>query len=89
MNRELALFDEELARKPQIVAASKVDLLPDRGAVEPLEEHFRSLGYRFCAVSAVTGEGLERLKDMIADGLAERNAPAAGMGAARDMESHG
>ena len=89
VNRELALFDEELARKPQIVAASKVDLLPDRTAVRSLEEHFRSCGYRFCAVSAVTGEGLDRLKDMIADGLAERNAPAAGREAARDMESHG
>ena len=89
VNRELALFDEELARKPQIVAASKLDLLPDRSAVGPLEEHFRSRGYRFCAVSAVTGEGLDRLKDMIAGGLAERNAPAAGMDGARDMESHG
>jgi len=89
VNRELALFDEELSRKPQIVAASKVDLLPDRNAVRPLEEHFRSRGYRFCAVSAVTGEGLDRLKDMIAEGLAERNAPAAGREAARGMESHG
>ena len=89
VNRELALFDEELSRKPQIVAANKVDLLPDRDALGPLEDFFRSRGYRFCAVSAVTGEGLDRLKDMIAGGLAERNAPAAGMEAARHMESHG
>lgn len=90
VNRELALFDEELPRKPQVVVASKVDLLPDRSAVEDLEEFFRSHGYRFCAVSAVTGEGLDRFKDIIADGLAEQNAlAAAGVEAARDMESHG
>ncbi len=77
VNRELALFDEELARKPQIVVASKVDLSPDRGTVRTLEAFFRSSGYRFCAVSAVTGEGLDRLKDIIAEGLAARNALAA------------
>ncbi len=88
VNRELELFDEELARKPQIVAANKVDLLPDRGAVRELEEHFRSRGCRFCAISAVTGEGLDRLGDMIADGLAERSRTAAGEHG-RNMESHG
>jgi len=77
VNRELSLFDEELARKPQIVVASKVDLLPDRGTVRALEAFFRSRGSRFCAVSAVTGEGIDRLKDMIAEGLAARNALAA------------
>ena len=90
VNRELALFDEELARKPQIVAASKVDLLPDRSVVGTLEEFFESRGYRFCAVSAVTGEGLERFKATLADGLAEQKALAAAGGReVRDMESHG
>lgn len=90
VNRELGLFDEELSRKPQIVAASKVDLLADRSAVEELEAFFGVRGYRFCAISAVTGEGLERLKQMIADGLAERRAEAAGRGeAARNLEWYG
>ena len=90
VNRELALFDEELARKPQIVAASKVDLLPDRSVVGTLEAFFESRGYRFCAVSAVTGEGLERFKATLADGLAEQKALAAAGGReVRDRESHG
>lgn len=90
VNRELALFDDELPRKPQIVAASKVDLLPDRGALRALEESFRSRGYRFCAVSAVTGEGLERLKTLVVQGLAAQDAPAApSRPPARGVESHG
>lgn len=90
VNRELELFDEELARKPQIVVANKVDLLPDRSAVRTLEAFFQSRGYRFCAISAVTGEGLDGFKAMLADGLAERNALAAAGGEpARDVESHG
>ncbi len=89
VNRELALFDEELSRKPRIVAASKVDLLPDRAAVRTLEAFFRSRGYRFCAVSAVTGEGLERLKSMIAEGLAERRALGAASEGVGGVESHG
>lgn len=90
VNRELALFDDELPQKPQIVAASKVDLLPDRGALRALEESFRSRGYRFCSVSAVTGEGLERLKTLVVQDLAAREAPAAPSGPpARGMESHG
>lgn len=90
VNRELALFDEELSRKPRIVAANKVDLLPDRSTVEELETFFGVRGYRFCAISAVTGEGLERLKQMIVEGLAERRAESAGRAeAARRLEFHG
>lgn len=90
VNRELALFDDELPQKPQIVAASKVDLLPDRGALRALEESFRSRGYRFCAVSAVTGEGLERLKTLVVQCLAAQDAPAApSRPPAHGVESHG
>jgi len=90
VNRELGLFDEELSRKPQIVAANKVDLLPDRNTVADLEAFFGGQGYRFCAISAVTGEGLERLKRMMAEDLAERRAASGGGGeAARHLELHG
>ncbi len=90
VNRELALFDEELSRKPQIVAANKVDLLPDRNAIEDLEAFLGGRGYRFCAISAVTGEGLERLKQMIVEDLAARRAGSAGRAeAARHLKLHG
>ncbi len=90
VSRELALFDGELGRKPRIVAASKVDLVPDRGRLPTLEAYVRSRGCGFCAVSAVTGEGLDGLRAMIAAGLAEQAALAAGRGEATpSVESHG
>ncbi len=90
VNRELALFDDELPRKLQIVAANKVDLLPDRSTLRSLESFVRSRGFGFCAISAVTGEGLEGLKAMIVDGLAGRHQsvdPAHEV--VRGIESHG
>lgn len=66
INSELALFDEELIRKPQIVTVSKVDLLPHRETLGDLREFFESAGHPFCAISAVTGEGVAELKALIA-----------------------
>lgn len=69
INAELALFDEELLQKPQIVTVSKVDLLPDRAMLSDLRNFFESAGHPFCAISAVTGEGVTELKALIADEL--------------------
>jgi len=61
IRRELSLFNEELASKPQIVAATKMDAVSDPPAVEALETHVRSHDLPFFQISAVTGEGLDRL----------------------------
>ena len=69
LNRELAMFDEELAQKKQIVVINKIDL-PDVQALLPLvEEHFTNLGIPVFPVSAATGEGIPRLLDAIAQHL--------------------
>lgn len=79
INNELALFDEALTQKPQIVAANKIDVLPDRKRLAELRHFFESSGYPFCAISAVTGEGIGELKTLIAAELAgsgeERGRP--------------
>ena len=70
INRELLLYNEDLARRPQLVAANKMDL-PD--AVENLPALKEALGdsYEIFPVSAVTGEGLDRLVYRAAEMLAE------------------
>ncbi len=77
VNREMELYSEELSKKPQIVVANKIDSLSDRGYLEELREHFESKGYPFHAISAITGEGIEELKELLWKKLKEvENAPA-------------
>jgi GTP-binding protein len=74
VNRELELFDQALAEKPQMVVANKLDLPEARAKVQLLEKSFATKGYAFCAISAVTGEGLQELKRLIEIKLGEAKA---------------
>jgi GTP-binding protein len=62
INQELALYDRQLAGKPQLVVLNKIDL-PDAQAWEPLiEERIIEAGFAFCSISAITGNGV---RDML------------------------
>jgi GTPase len=61
IQRELALFNPDLARRKKLVAASKVDVLQDRERLRKLREHCRRRKVSFLAISAVTGEGIPGL----------------------------
>jgi GTP-binding protein len=74
VNGELELFDPDLAQKPQIVVANKIDLPEGRAKLPLLEKLLPSASPPFCAISAVTGEGLQRLKRLIGEGLEETKA---------------
>ena len=63
INKELELYSPELIKKPQIVVANKIDSLSDKNLLKKLEEYFTNKGYEFFAVSALTGEGIEELKE--------------------------
>ena len=65
IQRELAAFSPDLAAKPQIVAATKMDALSDPSAVDRLEQHVRTRGLPFIRISAVSGEGLVALQEML------------------------
>ena len=83
INTELRAFSEDLASKSQIVVATKLDTVQDRGRVARLEQRCRALGVPFAAISAVSGEGVRDLLDAIWAHLA-RDAG----GAAREGGSH-
>ena len=74
LRRELALFDEGLARKPQIVAANKMDAVTDEGALASLEQRCATLGLPLLRVSAVAGTGVPPLLEA----AWQRLAPPAG-----------
>jgi len=61
INRELRLFDAELASKPQIVAANKIDLVASPEARAQLCERFRGRGIHLRLISAASGEGVAEL----------------------------
>jgi GTP-binding protein len=61
INSELALFDPDLANKPQIVALNKIDLPDVRSRWLNIQEDLEERGYEIHAISAVTGENVRSL----------------------------
>jgi GTP-binding protein len=61
LNNELALFDPELARKPQIVALNKIDLPEVRARRDGIEAELSGAGIKAHYVSAATGQGVPAL----------------------------
>ena len=61
INSELALFDEKLAEKTQIVAYNKMDLPDVQAAWQKLKKKLEAKGYEVYPISAVTGEGVQPL----------------------------
>ncbi|HET6418872.1 MAG TPA: GTPase ObgE [Geobacteraceae bacterium] len=66
LNRELLLFNEELAEKRQIVVVNKIDLPDVRERLPEILSYFKGLDIRVFPISAITGEGIEALIDEIA-----------------------
>ena len=63
INKELALYSEALAKRPQVIAANKMDALYGNRdeLMERLEKEFGPLGYKIFPISAVSGEGVREL----------------------------
>jgi GTP-binding protein len=60
---ELMHFDAELARRPQLVALSKIDVTEARERLPALRAQFAERGIHLYAISAATGEGLNELME--------------------------
>jgi GTP-binding protein len=76
INRELELYDPELARRPQIVVLNKLDLPESRRRRARLVRAFQGRGIEVLAISAVTGEGVPELLERVWKILGEARAPA-------------
>jgi GTP-binding protein len=64
---ELQSFSEELARKPMIVLASKMDVAQDPEKVETVRQLAEARGLPFYEISSATGQGIEALKFVLAE----------------------
>ncbi|MFW6006417.1 MAG: GTPase ObgE [Halanaerobiales bacterium] len=61
INRELEQFNERLAGLPQIIALNKMDLTPAAENIPRVKKELEAEGYECFPVSAVTGEGINKL----------------------------
>jgi len=69
INEELALFDEKLAAKPQLVVLNKIDL-PQAQAIWPaVKEAIEARGKPILSISALTGQGVREMLGRVAEML--------------------
>ncbi|MBQ9156378.1 MAG: GTPase ObgE [Eubacterium sp.] len=64
INKELEAYNKELASRPQVIAANKIDAMTEEDCqvmVELLEEEFGPAGIKIFPISAVSGKGLKEL----------------------------
>lgn len=64
INAELKAYNEEIAARPQVIAANKVDAIYTGDGEDPiqkLKEEFEPQGIRVFPISAVSGQGLKEL----------------------------
>ena len=66
---ELAAYDPELALRPQIVVATKIDALDEPERLEHLRKSAREDEKPFFAISSVTGAGVRELINEVAGEL--------------------
>lgn len=69
INRELEKYNADLAKRPQIIAANKVDVIQTKeGEENPLDRirrEFEPKGVKVYPISAVTGQGLKELMNAV------------------------
>lgn len=63
INKELESYNPELLKKPQVIAANKIDAIYDEAesAIPRLKEEFEKKGIQVYPISAVSGKGLKEL----------------------------
>ncbi len=71
INTELAHWSPELARRPQLVAANKTDIMEDESKLDALRKHVEPLGFPVFPLSAASHTGTRELTKAIAAKLAE------------------
>lgn len=61
VNSELALFDEDLEQKPQVIALNKIDLPDVEARVADLTADFAALGHKLFSISALARQNLRQV----------------------------
>lgn len=75
INKELEAYNADMSRRPQVIAANKVDAIyydPEAGEPHPVQkikDEFEPKGIKVFPISAVTGEGIKELLSYVYEQL--------------------
>ena len=63
INKELEAYNPEIAKRPQVIAANKIDCIygEEESPVDKLKQEFEPKGIRVFPISAVSGQGVKEL----------------------------
>lgn len=77
INKELEAYNEEIAKRPQVIAANKIDAIFEGGddPIAALKAEFEPKGIKVFPISGVTGKGLNELLYAVKAMLSEINEP--------------
>jgi len=76
INKELAEYNVDLAKRPQVIAANKIDAL-DTDAddiINKITKEFEPKGIKVFPISAVSGQGIKELLYYVSELLSKQNA---------------
>ncbi len=65
VRRELESYSRSLAQKPEVVLLTKVDAMSDSSRAEALEKYLAQEGTEYLRISAISGQGLDKLKELL------------------------
>ena len=74
INKELEAYNADIAHRPQVIAANKMDAMPEEDReviIEMLEEAFADKDIKIFPISAVSGQGVKELLWYVNDLLKE------------------
>ncbi len=73
INKELEAYNPELLKKPQIIAANKLDVCPDQEEeiLNRIRDAFKDENYQVFGISAVSGKGVREVLYAVSDALSK------------------
>jgi len=78
INKELEAYNADIAHRPQVIAANKIDAIYAENGRDPIADikaEFEPKGIKVFPISAVSGQGLKELLYYVQDMLSQINEP--------------
>lgn len=76
INKELEAYNADIAHRPQVIAANKIDAIyGEENPIQKIRDEFEPKGIKVFPISAVSGQGLKELLYYVSDLLSQINEP--------------